>query len=445
MSSIRTRFAPSPTGQVHIGNIRVAIYNWLFARRMGGAFLLRVEDTDLARSTPEAVRAVLDAMEWLGLTTDEAPVYQSARRDAHLAAAKRLVEQGHAYLEDKGGTGQGDCIVFRMGGREGFFNDLVKGPLRKAAEHMVDFVIVRSDGSPVFHLANVVDDIDMGTTHVIRGDDHVENTFRHVALYEALGAPVPQFAHLPMIVNAQGKPYSKRDGDAFVGDFRHNDILPAALFNYLVLLGWASGDDQEIFTRDELVERFSLERVQSSSAQFDIKKLLAVNAQHLQRMSLEDFSAIAVPRLASAGLEPMAVSPARLESALRLLQPRVRVTGDVVAIARPFLSNDFPVDEKAAEKRLRSPEAPRVLLELLKRLENTNISEPSLASAMLHDLAESLALSPGVVNPIIRLVLTGLAGGPELADVMAWLGPQKCHMRALSTLSRIAPPQGPTP
>ena len=180
---IRTRFAPSPTGKVHIGNIRAAIYNWLFARHAGGEFLLRLEDTDLVRSTPEAVRTVLDSMEWLGLDYDGEAFYQSTQREHHLALAEELLKKGVAYREDKGGTGKGECIVFRMPGRDISYVDAVKGKMTKKAEDLHDFVIVRSDGSPVFHLANVADDITMGVSHVIRGDDHVENTFKHIALY----------------------------------------------------------------------------------------------------------------------------------------------------------------------------------------------------------------------------------------------------------------------
>ena len=221
---IRTRFAPSPTGNVHIGNMRAAIYNWLFARHHGGQFLLRVEDTDLERSTPEAVQNVLDAMDWLGLDVDEDPLYQSTRREAHLAAAQDLIDRDLAYRSDFGKPEQGECTVFRMPGKDMAFTDLVKGEMAKKAEDMKDLVIVRSDGSPVFHLANVLDDIEMGVTHVIRGDDHVENTFRHIALYEAFGAAVPRFGHLPMIVNQSGKPYSKRDGDAYVRTSRRTGI-----------------------------------------------------------------------------------------------------------------------------------------------------------------------------------------------------------------------------
>ena len=288
--SVRVRFAPSPTGNVHIGNIRAAIFNWLFARHHeNGRFLLRIEDTDRERSTPEAVKAILNAMEWLGINYDEEPLYQSTQHVRHLEAAQQLLANGQAYKEDKGGTGQGECILFRMPGTDMAFHDEIKGDLRKEAKDMKDFVIVRSDGSPVFHLANVVDDITQNITHIIRGDDHVENTFRHVALYRALGAPVPRYAHLPMIVNAQGKPYSKRDGAAYVGQFREMGYSADALFNYLTLLGWSPGEDREKMSRAEIIAAFTLDRVKSAPAQMDLRKLTHMNGLYLAELPLDQF------------------------------------------------------------------------------------------------------------------------------------------------------------
>ena len=279
---IRVRFAPSPTGKVHIGNIRAAIFNWLFARHVGGAFLLRVEDTDLERSTPEAIQALLDCMKWLGLDWDGEILYQTSQRAHHLEVAEDLLRRGLAYRENKGG--QGECVIFRMP-KEGViaYDDLVKGHLKKQAKDTQDFVIVRSDGSPVFHLANVLDDITQGVTHIIRGDDHVENTFKHIQLFKALGAPIPRYAHLPMIVNNQGKPYSKRDGAAFVGEFREQGFLPDALFNFLALLGWAPGDDREIMTRQEMAQAFDFAHCKASPARFDVKKLTWMNGEYVAR------------------------------------------------------------------------------------------------------------------------------------------------------------------
>ncbi|MCL1857344.1 MAG: glutamate--tRNA ligase, partial [Kiritimatiellaeota bacterium] len=301
---MRVRFAPSPTGKVHIGNIRAAIFNYLFARHCGGAFLLRVEDTDLERSTPEAIQTLLECMAWLGLDYDEPELYQTKQTAHHVAMAEELVQRGLAYREDKGGTGKGECIIFRMP-KEGVveFEDLVKGTLRKQAVDTQDFVIVRSDGSPVFHLANVLDDITQKVTHIIRGDDHVENTFKHVELFKAFGCTPPQYAHLPMIINQQGKPYSKRDGAAFVGEFRDNGYLPEVLFNFLALLGWSPGDDKEVMSRDELIALFSLDRVKSNPAQFDLKKLEWMNGEYIRRMSPEAYMEVFMAHTRAAGYD----------------------------------------------------------------------------------------------------------------------------------------------
>ena len=292
MSEIRVRFAPSPTGKVHIGNIRAAIYNWLFARHTGGKFLLRVEDTDLERSTPEAIAVLFDCMKWLGLDWDEEVFYQTKNVKRHLEVVDQLLASGHAYKVEKtsrdGKTGV--VTMFRMP-KEGVieFDDIVKGHMAKKAEDIQDFAIVRSDGSPIFHIANVVDDIDQRVTHIIRGDDHVENTFKHICIFRALGAEVPKYGHLSMIVNQQGKPYSKRDGAAFVGEYREQGYLPEALFNYLLLLGWNPGDDREVLTREEMVKLFELEKVHVTAAMFDPKKLAWMNGEYIKKIPANEF------------------------------------------------------------------------------------------------------------------------------------------------------------
>ena len=301
MSDIRVRFAPSPTGKVHIGNIRAAIYNWLFARHTGGKFLLRVEDTDLERSTPEAIAVLFDCMKWLGLDWDEEVFYQTKNVKRHLEVVDQLLASGHAYKVEKtsrdGKTGV--VTMFRMP-KEGVieFDDIVKGHMAKKAEDIQDFAIVRSDGSPIFHIANVVDDIDQRVTHIIRGDDHVENTFKHICIFRALGAEVPKYGHLSMIVNQQGKPYSKRDGAAFVGEYREQGYLPEALFNYLLLLGWNPGDDREVLTREEMIRLFELEKVHVTAAMFDPKKLAWMNGEYIKKIPANEFRA--PPRGASA-------------------------------------------------------------------------------------------------------------------------------------------------
>lgn len=425
----RTRFAPSPTGNVHIGNIRAAIYNWLFARHEGGRFLLRIEDTDRERSTPEAVQAVFDALEWLGLMPDEPPLYQSARRNAHLEAAEKLLREGRAYRSDKGGTGKGEAIVFKMPGRDIAFRDLVKGNLRKSAADLPDFVIVRSDGHPVFHLANVVDDIHMGITHVIRGDDHVENTFRHIALFEALGAPVPAYAHLPMIVNAQGKPYSKRDGAAYVGEFRQKGYEADALFNYLALLGWNPGDEREVMSRDEMIRDFTLERVQSKPAQFDFKKFEWMNAEYLKRMPPEVYRARFRAELEKCNLWQPSIDEAYLDRVCSLLRERVKCWAEVASQSAYFFTDDHPVDPEAVRKRLSAPTAREHLAALRTALsELSDFTAPAI-EASLRSIAASRGVSAAELIHPTRVAVSGLGGGPGLFEMLETLGRERVLRR----------------
>lgn len=425
---IRTRFAPSPTGQVHIGNMRAAIYNWLFARHGGGQFLLRVEDTDRERSTTEAVQTVLDAMNWLGLDTDEPPVYQSQRSEAHRAAGEFLLANGHAYKEDKGGTGRGEAIVFRMPGEAMAYQDEIKGDLRKEAKDLKDFVIVRSDGSPVFHLANVVDDIHMRITHVIRGDDHVENTFRHIALYRALGAPLPRFAHLPMIVNAQGKPYSKRDGAAFVGDFREKGYEAEALFNYLILLGWSPGDDREVLARDELVRLFTLDRVQSSAAQFDMKKFEWMNGEYLRLLDPAAYREAFMSRLT------FSADPAYIDQVIALMQDRIKKWDDLQPMTTFFFTEDYPYDEAAVAKRLGKEGVGPLLTELRNRYASLSPFDAANTEATLREIAEERGLKPADLIHPLRIAVSGIGIGPSLFHMLEVLGQERVLSRIDRTL-----------
>ncbi len=433
--SIRTRFAPSPTGQVHIGNLRAAIFNWLFTRHEGGQFLLRVEDTDRERSTAEAVQAVLAAMDWLGLQPDGEPLYQSTRRDAHLAAAEQLLQSGRAYKLDKGGTGKGEAILFKMPGEDMAFRDLVKGDLRKAAADLPDFVIVRSDGNPVFHLANVVDDIHMGITHVIRGDDHVENTFRHIALFQALNAPVPIYAHLPMIVNAQGKPYSKRDGAAYVGDFREKGYEADALFNYLALLGWNPGDDREVMTRAELIAAFTLDRVQAKPAQFDFKKFEWMNAEYLKRMPLADYRTRFRRELETHGLWSPAITESYLDQVCGLLRERVKSWDEVSLQAGYFFTDHYPFDADAVRKRLHKEGAREHLAALRAAYAALPTFDAASTEAALRATAEARGVNASELIHPLRVAVTGLPGGPSLFHLLEVLG----RDRVLARLDRSPP------
>ena len=439
MSEIRVRFAPSPTGKVHIGNIRAAIYNWLFARHTGGKFLLRVEDTDLERSTPEAIAVLFDCMKWLGLDWDEEVFYQTKNVKRHLEVVDQLLASGHAYKVEKtsreGKTGV--VTMFRMP-KEGVieFDDIVKGHMAKKAEDIQDFAIVRSDGSPIFHIANVVDDIDQRVTHIIRGDDHVENTFKHICIFRALGAPVPKYAHLSMIVNQQGKPYSKRDGAAFVGEYREQGYLPEALFNYLLLLGWNPGDDREVLTREEMVKLFELEKVHVTAAMFDPKKLAWMNGEYIKKIPAAEFRDMLVRSAVAEGsssgsLGEYAVS---LRSDLRStaeriawwdylalqVQVRTKFLKDIPGAIRCFVSDDFEFDPKAVEKRLKKPGVKELLLDLVERFGKVaDWSAPAL-EAVVKELSQGNGMGPWV-HPI-RVAVSGRGEGIGLFEMLQLLG-----------------------
>lgn len=428
--NIRTRFAPSPTGNVHIGNMRAAIFNWLYARHTGGQFLLRVEDTDRARSTPEAIETLLKAMGWLGLDVDEEPLYQSTRMDAHLEAAEKLLASGHAYKEDKGGLGQGECVIFKMPEEDMVFEDEIKGTLTKKAADTQDFVIVRSNGTPVFHLANVLDDIEQGITHVIRGDDHIENTYRHIALYKALGAPVPKFAHLPMIINAQGKPYSKRDGDAFVGDFEEKGFLSETLFNYLALLGWSPGDDREVMTRDEMIAAFELTSCKSSPAQVDLRKLQWMNGEYIRAMKPEEFNAMARAEVPTIGNHA--------DEVFALLQSRVKLPSEIGPASTFFFSEDYEYDAKAVKKKLLKDGVFQTLEKIGEMFQTLETFDEATVDKALHDFVEESGLGFGGVMQPVRIAVSGQQSGPDLAPVLAVLGKETSIARIAKTIERFS-------
>ena len=440
MEEVRVRFAPSPTGKVHIGNIRAAIYNWLFARHTGGKFLLRVEDTDLERSTPEAIQVLFECMQWLGLDYDEEVFYQTKNVKRHLEVVDQLLASGHAYKVEKtsrdGKTGV--VTMFRMP-KEGVieFDDIVKGHMAKKAEDIPDFAIVRSDGSPIFHLANVVDDIDQRVTHVIRGDDHVENTFKHICLFRALGAPVPKYGHLSMIVNQQGKPYSKRDGAAFVGEYREQGYLPEALFNYLLLLGWNPGDDREILTREEMIRLFELEKVHVTAAMFDPKKLAWMNGEYVKKIPHEAFKAELKRRVASQdGLCAEERDEAWWDYLVDQVQPRTKVLNDLPGNCTCFFTDAYPFDAKAVEKRLKKPGVKALLLDLVARFAAiTDWTAPNL-EALVKGLSQGNGMGPWV-HPI-RVAVSGRGEGIGLFEMLQLLGKEKTLARLQKAADELA-------
>lgn len=432
-NEVRVRFAPSPTGKVHIGNIRAAIYNWLYARHTGGKFLLRVEDTDLERSTPEAIQALLECMQWLGLDYDEDAFYQTKNKPRHMEAVEQLLASGHAYkCERTSRDGKtGEVIMFKMP-KEGTieFNDIVKGKMAKKAEDIQDFAIVRSDGSPIFHIANVVDDIDQRITHIIRGDDHVENTFKHICIFKALGAAVPQYGHLSMIVNQQGKPYSKRDGAAFVGEFRDAGYLPDALFNYLLLLGWNPGDDREVLSKDEMIKLFDLEKVHVTAAKFDMKKLQWMNGEYIKQLPKDVFKAELIKSVEAIGLKTDGVD---LDYLVDQLQIRTKFLGDMPANCKYFFTDDYEFDPKAVEKRLAKEGVKEILLDLVERFSKVEDWRCETLENMVKELSQGNGMGPWV-HPI-RVAVSGRMEGPGLFEMLQLLGKERT-LKRLTTAAK---------
>jgi glutamyl/glutaminyl-tRNA synthetase len=516
---LRVRFAPSPTGKIHIGNIRTAIFNWLEARGKGGKFLLRIEDTDLERSTQEAINVLLECMAWLGINYDENPLYQSSMAQNHKEAAGKLLNSGMAYKKEVP-EGQPSPIVFRipwdtaslpfvrekgqanikihhegtikisssginyptvskkgkqvenisclagfkdlkildseentifnindfideiLSGkvfrfencskliytrREVFFTDLIKGELAKPLESMKDIIIVRSDGSPVFHLANVCDDAFQKITRIIRGDDHIENTYRHLFIFAALGYNIPEYAHLPMIINQAGKPYSKRDGDAFVGDFRVKGFLPEALLNYLTLLGWAPGDDREKMSAEELKKAFSLERVGSAPSQFDLNKLKNLNAAYVSEMDEKDFIKAATE---FAGSE-ISGHP-EFPRVARLMRSRTKVFSDINSWSY-FFGQKVEYDNKILKKTFKKDEVKNALKFFRDSLEKAGEFRRDSIEKLLRASEKEHGLNAGELNKPVRVAVTGASGGADILDTLEIIGKD----RILSTIDSI--------
>lgn len=464
----RVRFAPSPTGYLHVGGARTALFNWLYARRHGGTFVLRIEDTDVERSSAEMVTGILDGMRWLGLTWDEgpevggphAPYFQSERLAHYRDAARRLVAEGRAYCDFGGPARRGDreagedgsyeraydrtaCLAvpadevarrvaagephavrFLVPPGETSFGDAVHGTVAFDNAHIEDFVILRSDGHPTYHLSVVVDDIDMRITHVVRGDDHVSNTPKQVLLYQAFGAPVPVFAHVPLIMGPDRKRLSKRHGATSVTEYARQGYLPEAMVNFLALLGWSPGGDEELFTIDGLVQRFTLEGISGGNAVFNTEKLDWFNHQHLLRLSDEALIARLEPHFRDAALWTPDLTGDRRAWFLRvlaLLKPRCRKLPEFVEAARPFLEAPSGYDAEGAAKHLAVPGLRDHLAALRESYAGATFDEPSL-EATLRGLAEARGVKAGALIHATRLAMTGRTTSPGLFEMLVLLG-----------------------
>ena len=469
MAQVRTRFAPSPSGYLHIGGARTALFNFLFARHHGGKFILRIEDTDRERSTPEAINAILDAMNWLGLDWDEGPFYQTKRYALYKEKVQKLLSEGKAYpcvctpekLEAKRQLAQkekrkpmydGTCrppegvipplpqdkpytIRFRSP-RDGstIVNDAVKGDVVFDNRELDDLIIARSDGTPTYNFCVVVDDIDMGITHIIRGDDHLANTPRQILLYQALGDTPPQFAHVPLILGLDKARLSKRHGATSVTVYRDMGYLPEAILNYLVRLGWSHGD-QELFSREELIEKFSLESVGKSAGVFNPEKFLWVNFHYLKTRPLSQLAEEIVPYIVAKGY-PVPQDKSWLERMIKTLQERSRTLVELVDSAHFYLTDDIAIDEKAAKKFL-TPEVSQPLSKLIERLSALDeFSEANIESAF-SGVLEEFGLSMGKLAQPVRVALTGSTVSPGIHEVIAVLGKERTIRRLQSALERL--------
>jgi glutamyl-tRNA synthetase len=478
MIPMRVRFAPSPTGFLHVGGARTALFNWLLARRFGGAFILRIEDTDRERSSDAMTRAILEGMLWLGLDWDEGPHHQADGLQRHRADALRLLEQGSAYrcfctpaelderraaAEAAGGAYSYDRRCLAIPGREAAaraatgaahtlrcrvpdepvaWHDAVHGEIRFAADALDDFIILRSDGTPIYNLAVVSDDIAMRITHVIRGDDHISNTPKQIVLYRALGAELPAFAHVPMILGADGRRLSKRHGATAVGEYRDQGILPHALVNFLALLGWNPGDEREVMDVAELTALFSLDGINRKSAIFDPQKLEWMNAQHINRLPADTLEPLVLEALGGRSLLDFAEPPPRpwLLALIELLKPRVRRITDFAEQAEPYLRRRVDYDAGAVAKHWKDPATMSRLQALRERLAAVGEWQPAPLEEALRGLAASLDIGAGKLIHPLRVALTGAAASPGIFEVMEILGRARVLERIDAALDRLASP-----
>lgn len=481
MGEIRCRIAPSPSGFLHIGTAKMALFNWLLARKTGGTFVLRLEDTDADRTEEEFVQAMCEGFHWLGIHWDEGPEFgdepargdygpyrQSERRELHRSEALRMVAEGKAYkcfakkeeidafreahphehfsspwrnATEEQVDAMGDApyaIRFKVPEGQTVIRDLVQGEVCFNNAEFDDFVIVKPNGDPVFHLAVVVDDAHMKITHVLRGDDHLTNAPRHIMLFEALGFPVPQFAHLPMVLDETGKKFSKRLHGANILDWRNDGYLPETMINYVVLLGWSPEEEnREFFTLDELIAHFSLDRLGKSAARFDRKKLDWLNGQHIRNLSLDALRAHCVRILLENGFDTTAKSEEWLTQLAAICQEKLPTLNRIVELADFFFQDVQGYDEKGAKKLFMKPESADWLDAALAAME----AEPAWERTALHKAFEEKAQAAGAglgnwVNPS-RLALTGKTVGPGFFELAELLGRETCIERMKKAIGHV--------
>ena len=438
---VRVRFAPSPTGFLHIGGARTALFNWLYARHTGGTFILRIEDTDVARNTQAAVDVILNGLRWLGLHWDEGPLtsdatgpgkgdrgpyFQSQRKENYQRRVEALLSRGLAF-EHEG------AIKFKMSRDPILIPDLVVGDvLRKLTdreEQEPDFVIQRSDGQPVFHLTNVVDDLEMSVTHVIRGEDHLSNTAKHIALFRAFGVEPPKYAHIPLILNVDGSKMSKRDKGASLTTYSEEGFLPEAVNNYLCLLGWSPKDNREKLSLAEVIERFDLPQILRHNARFDFEKLLWLQGEYVRELPDDRFYELSVHALAKAGLDTNQFPIEYVKAALDTCKGKFKLFSELATYAGFYFKEQFDYDHEAAKKSFVPENKPR-LEKLRDAFAKTDPFNAATLEVALKATAAELGVKAGVLVHPVRLAVTSNPSGPSLYHLLEVIGKQK-------TLERI--------
>ncbi len=449
--TVRTRFAPSPTGFLHIGGARTALYNWLYARHHGGQFILRVEDTDADRSTEDSMRIILDGLQWLGLDWDEGPgiggdfgpYHQSARTEIYDRYLAKLEASGHLYEDD-------GAIRFRVPDETITVQDQVCGEVsvnlkeqgsrrfdpetKQEVEANPDIVIKRPNGGYIFHFVNVVDDIEMGISHVIRGEDHLSNTPKHIALYEALGAEPPAFAHIPLNLNPSGTKMSKRDQGALIHEYQESGFLPSAVNNYMALLGWSGKGDQEIFTMAELTEKFDLSGINKSNSKFDYDKCKWVNGEHLKQLSAADLQASAAPFLDRAGIDS---ADPRIPSALELARERAQLLNEIPAVLSPIFDAELEYDEDSVSKVKDREGIQEIVTALTATLAKVDDWSADEIKAAIAEAADGLGQKMGALMLPCRVATMGSTSGADLVPVLELAGKDEIVKRLSEFAARI--------
>lgn len=435
-SNVKVRFAPSPTGYLHIGGARTALYNWLFARHNNGVFLLRIEDTDRQRSTEEATQAILDSLKWLGLDWDEGPHFQSQRLSTYKRYAETLVNQGKAFY-DTDAEGR-RAIRFRMLDGVTEINDLIHGTITFDTSLIEDFIILKADGFPTYNFACVIDDAEMGITHIIRGDDHISNTPKQIALYNAFGFKTPEFAHIPMILGEDGTRLSKRHGATSVTEYRERGYLPQALVNFLALLGWSPGNDQEIMSIQEMIEKFTLKRVNKTSAQFNNVKLDWMNGQYIKNTPVERLVPDVKTFFEKSGIDTSKLSAEWLTNLVKLYHERFKTFQDLVNQTLFFFTDIIEYDPVAVDKFIKK----EGVIELLKEVHSALSPQDSFNKAHLEDCLRALTGKIGVgfskIAQPLRVAITGKSVSAGIFETMELLGKEKTLKRLEYTIKNFS-------